>query len=145
MPDIILPSAPFKFTRKLVTFGLDDPFEDIVPAYLELQERNGVNRLRVSISKPRRERSTGKGSQNTHFHGHCQDIANQTGNALSVVKETVKEYAVEWLGYPTVEFCRKQIPQSEADCSVEEATLLIDAVHLFADEWDFALIEAEDA
>jgi hypothetical protein len=110
---------------------------------LEQCEHIGVLPV-VSIGKPRRPRSTGPYSQNHHLNGHCQAIAMETGQDYETVKREVKRMAVS-MGYPPPEEWRGEtVYKSEADCTVEECGLLIDAAHLLAAELGILLREDEE-
>jgi hypothetical protein len=52
--------------------------------------------------------------------------------------------AVEFFGYPEDEKFGKMKPRSEADLDTLEESLLIDAAHHFAAEWNYWLRESED-
>jgi hypothetical protein len=105
--------------------------------------------VKLILDVPMRKRSTGKNSQNAHINGHCQQIAVETGNDFTVVKESMKDMALS-RGYPIAGYVlsgpRKgtPIPKSEADITVDEAKILIDTIHQWADEWFFVLIEVAD-
>ena len=105
--------------------------------------------VRLILDVPMRKRSTGKNSQNAHINGHCQQIAIETGNDFTVVKESMKALALG-RGYPmagcvlTGKREGEPIPRSEADITVDEAKILIDTIHQFADEWFIVLIEESD-
>lgn len=106
------------------------------------------------IDPPRRPRSTGYKSQSHHFNGHCQQIAESTGQAFADVKKYVKQEAIS-RGYPILylldkdgnevspllDFWGNEQGISEADCTVEECVFLIDEVHQLADEYGIVLEE----
>jgi len=105
---------------------------------------------RVVLRKPKRPRSTGRRSQNTHFNGHVQDICTQLGTDFEDTKLYLKRYALS-MGYP---FMRDEageivysltdnepLPAHERDASSEEAAILIEAAHMFAAEHLITLVE----
>lgn len=105
--------------------------------------------VRVKFSTPARARSTGYKSQNTHLNGHCQQIAEDTGNDFALVKLCVKEKAID-MGYPMlyddngnpkVGMHGIRLAQSESDASTVECKILIEAAHLIAAEYGVNLIE----
>ena len=110
----------------------------------KMVENAKTNQWNVKISRPKRPRTTGWKSQNHHFRGHCRDILQQTGNSMTVVATAIKEYAVEFYGYPEDEIFGKKKPRSEADLDTVECALLIDATHHFAVEWKLNLRESEE-
>jgi hypothetical protein len=105
---------------------------------------------RVIIRKPKRRRSTGKHSQNSHFHGHVQEIAQATGNDFDDVKLYLKRRAIRQ-GYPIMMDDKGEVtcslvdgdplPAHERDASSEEAALLIDEAHILAAELGIVLTE----
>jgi len=99
----------------------------------------------VKISRPKRPRTTGDKSQNHHINGHCQQIANETGNSFTAVKERMKVLAID-RNYPIETMLDGSVmPKSEADIDTVEAGYLIDTIHQFAAEWNIRLIEEEDS
>ena len=124
-----------------ICFEIPIPYRTPLWAMVESAKTDYWN---VKISRPKRPRTTGWKSQNHHFRGHCRDIMQQTGNSMSDVSMALKEYAVEYWGYPEDEKFGKMKPRSEADLDTVECGILIDATHQFAAEWGFWLIE-EDA
>ncbi len=102
-----------------------------------------------SIMPPRKARSTGKGSQSHHINGHCQQIAALIGQPFEDVKKYIKAQAVS-RGFPILEkedgtavldLWGNVQGISEADCSSEECSLLIEEVHQFAAEYNIKLRE----
>ena len=87
--------------------------------------------VRLTAEIWRKKRSTGPWSQNHHFFGHCQQISESTGQDMPTVKAMAKIQAVD-MGYPFITYKDRIIPQSEADCSTVESTLLIEAAHMIA-------------
>ncbi|QEK04173.1 hypothetical protein [Treponema phagedenis] len=98
--------------------------------------------IELELSDKRKKRTTGKNSQNTKLHGIIRIIANSTGNAFDVVKYEIKRKAMNELNYPVMKngwgevvwntIYHEPFPQSEADCSTVEASLLIEAAYLLA-------------
>jgi hypothetical protein len=120
-----------------------------VAGYFYYQEKDRPPFYTVKIDKPRKPRSTGEKSQNHHINGHCQQIAQHTGNDFETVKEFAKCMAVS-MGYPFMEDSHgtavrniwgKTRGISEADCSTEDAAILIEAIHRLAAELDVELME----
>ena len=113
------------------------------------EKRGGF--ISASYDLPRRPRSTGKGSQSAHFHGHVQSIAKDTGQPAEDVKKYLKQKAVD-RGYPMlknddgtpcVDFWGFYQGISEADASVEDEIHLIEAAHQLASELDIILVEEQ--
>lgn len=105
----------------------------------------------VTISTPRRIRSTGANSQNHYLNGAIQRIAIETGNDFADIKKYVKQKAIS-RGYPkkkiektdnmgnviavadVVDMYGEPIGISESEASVEECSLLIEQVIQLAAE-----------
>jgi hypothetical protein len=141
------PTAPFA-----IGFRYPPEFEAAVILLLEQARRRKISQLAVTLGLPRRPRSTGERSQNHHFRGHCRDIAAQvvdieTGVPLYTedeIAQAMKRMAVS-NGYPTrLGVDGIEIPESEAVASVEQANVLINTTHQFADEQSFWLHEYDD-
>lgn len=101
---------------------------------------NGYYRLTVStVTKPR---STGYKSQSHHINGHCQQIAEETGNDFATVKNHCKMVALERgypfkrdeNGVPLIGLDDQPIPESERNIDTEEAGILIETIHQVAAE-----------
>lgn len=135
-------------------FGFRIPPED-KPAYNAMLDkckkaRNGWATVKISL--PKRYKSTGKFSQNSHFHGHCAQIALETGHNVSYIKEWCKSLAVD-KGYPQAEdlkcdklFDRHADPvgMTFGNATVEEAKMCIDVTHELAIDLGIKLYEGEN-
>ncbi len=128
-------------SRVAISFELPEMFR---AAWWAMKENDKSGYWNVKISRPKRPRTTGWKSQNHHFRGHCRDIMAQTGNSMTAVATALKEHAVEFFGYPEDEVFGKMKPRSEADLDTVEESLLIDATHHFAAEWNYWLRENDD-
>jgi len=114
-----------------------------------VEKRGGF--ISLSLSPPKRPRSTGKGSQSHHLNGHVQQIATLTGQPFDDIKKYIKEHAID-RGFPILEdengtmildmWGNKQ-GISEADCTIEECKYLIEESHQLAAELDIKLEEGE--
>ena len=106
-----------------------------------LEKKGGY--LTVTVEEPKRPRTTGEGSQNSHIHGHCGNIAEQLSMDKEHVYTAIKRMAVGTFGYPTwlnpMDGTEEPLPQHFA--SVEQASLLIQMCHQFADTNKLWLIE----
>lgn len=93
---------------------------------------------RETRGKPK---STGPNSQNSHFHGHVQQICSETGNSFDTVKMHLKTLALD-RGYGFEVLPDGAVwPKSVADATSWEAAILIETAHQFAAEWNIRLIE----
>ena len=109
----------------------------------ELEKLAQKDSLIVKIAPPRKLRTTGERSQNHHLNGHIQQICIETGNDFAAVKAVIKQMAVS-MGYPFRTFRGMVIPYSEAEASVQECAILIEAVHRLAAELGINLKETEE-
>lgn len=104
--------------------------------------------VELSLSDKYQKRGTGKNSQNTLLHGIIRTIAMETGNDFAVVKREVKRQALA-MGYPIEKDCAGNYvmdilfdepkPQSEADCTTVEESILIDCAIRMASELGIVL------
>lgn len=95
----------------------------------------------VEFKRPFRPRSTGKDSQSHRINGFCAQIAEFIGEDFDTVKIRMKQKAIargwpfvtveEDIGGVTHEY---KIAKSEADASVEEASILNDVIEQYAAE-----------
>jgi len=135
--------AKIEFTLKRSSLALVPPrnIEDKLQHIFSLADKRDGGYVTVKVSNVHRPRSTGEKSQNHHINGHIQQIARDTGNAFEVVKLEAKHRAIS-LGYPMLiidgkvqtDLWGRPMGISEADASVEEASLLIEAIHQMG--WD---------
>lgn len=141
----------FRMTLKISGEGFRIP-PDNRPWYLATLEdckKKANGYATVTVELPKRKRSTGNKSQSHHVNGHIQQIATETGQGFQDVKEYVKCQAID-RGYPML---KKDDGSpflnvwghprgiSEADASVEDATILIDQIHQLAAELMIKLVE----
>jgi len=89
--------------------------------------------IKLVLTPPFKKRSTGIGSQNHHINGHCQQIANETGEDFDVIKQEAKRKAIK-RGYPIrVDIFGYTRTLSETEIDTEQAGYLIEALHEIAD------------
>ena len=128
-------------TKSISSLMLEIP-ESLHAAYTKLVEKGSPmgDWYDVTITTPKRKRSTGPESQNSHAWGHCQQIANETGNELSEVEHSAKERAIK-RGYSTKIVGGQMVPISQARASVEDLVHLIEEYHQIAAELGIILKE----
>ena len=89
--------------------------------------------MRLVLSPPFKHRSTGEFSQNHHINGHCQQIANETGEDFDISKREAKRKAIK-RGYPiTTDIFGYTKTLSETEIDTEQAGYLIESLHEIAD------------
>ncbi len=150
---IIIPNAERVKTGRpgYITFFVGESFHTYLRSLFKHQEidrRAPSKYYYLKIDTPRKPRTTGKESQNTHVNGHAQQIAMETGQPFEDVKKRAKQGGLT-MGYPilqdengpVLDFWGEAQGISEADCSTEEAAILIEALHLLAAELEIDLIE----
>ena len=102
--------------------------------------RDGGVAWQLSVMRPHRPRSTGRGSQSAHYHGHIATIAEATGADVEAVAMAIKTEAISG-GYPYKIVRGRMWPISEADASVEDSIVLIETCHRIAAEYNIVLTE----
>lgn len=127
-----------------------------IPAVREGEYRDLVrkgqpgDRFDLVLSTPKRRRSTGPLSQGNHLNGHCQQIAESTGQDFAAVKLYVKRMAIarglrlklKASGEPVCSIVDGEpVPISEADMTVEECAWCIEETHILAAELGILLRE----
>jgi hypothetical protein len=119
-------------------------------AYLVKKAVASGDYWRVNFEPWKEKRSTGAHSQNAHFNGHVQQIAESTGNDLADVKLFVKRAAMRD-GLPaktrpdgSIVYSLSDgepVPISEADMTTQQCSWCIEACHLLAAELNITLRE----
>lgn len=115
------------------------------PALEEIARKCAAGYISLRLAPPRRPRTTGPRSQNSGFHGWCEDISVQTGIDAGRVKEALKRIAVKD-GYPPtynpVDDAVEPKPTHEA--TIEEMNIVMKVTQRFADEHSLWLTEYID-
>ena len=96
----------------------------------------------IQLKKWYKGRSTGWKSQSHHINGHCQQIAEETGNDFDTVKSYCKNEAIS-AGYPIDILNDIVIPWSEARIDTLQASILIDTIHRLAADYGINLKEGD--
>ena len=118
----------FRVQAGFITFRIPDGYQLPIDALAEKNER-----LTVSISKPRKPRTTGQGSQNSHSWGHMSQIARETGHEVYEIEYLAKYRAIK-RGYPVNTCLGMPVPKSQAEIDTVENGYLIDELHQIAAE-----------
>jgi len=139
----------FEFTARITeasrsTFAVKTP-AGMGPALEEIAKKCPGGFVSLRLAPPRRPRSTGPRSQNSGFHGWCEDIAVQLGKDAGRVKEALKRMAVKE-GYPPTYNPIDDVvePKPTHEASVEEMSTLMRVTQKFADEHCLWLTEYID-
>ena len=119
-------------------------FEPDVQRLIERMKKRGASQLSIDMSLPRRPRSVGESSQNNHVWGHCTDISTQLPQYTKTdIEQAMMRMAVSE-GYPThLSIDGVETPVAFSQSSVEEAKILLDVIHRFADEHSLWLTEVD--
>lgn len=140
--------APLAPLRRLVTgrpevvaFVVPDQYRIALASVIHAGVEKHGDRYKVIVATPKRPRTTGDHSQNHWINGAVQRIAAQSGNDFNAVKMHLKTLAIN-AGWPFETLPDGTImPRSEAEASVEEASILIETIQRFAAEWGFDCAE----
>ena len=122
------------------TVRSDEPIS-IPPELLEElgRYRRQAKRLRVTIAPILKDRTM---SQNSYFHAKVNEIARETGIDRDEIKRAIKLKAIG-MGYPCMEEedgtlrldkSGEPIPVSTARATIEQMTILIEALHIWCAE-----------
>jgi hypothetical protein len=125
----------FRVQIGFITFRIPDGFQGAIDSLAEKNER-----LTVSISKPRKPRTTGPGSQNSHSWGHIAQLARETGHEPYEIEYLAKYRAIK-RGYPVNTCLGMNVPKSQSELDTVENGYLIDELHAIATENNIRLIE----
>jgi hypothetical protein len=126
--------------RDKVCFKLPDELNELVWHFIR-QVEVANQRFVIRLSTPRKHRTTGQFSQSHHLNGHVQQIAMDTGNDFTTVKETAKDRAIK-RGYPFITTLDGKVrPLSETEIDTVQAGYLIDELHQLAAELNIRLRE----
>jgi hypothetical protein len=128
-----------KITYAIGTLVVNVP-SNAQPAVERYAESLGDKFALVKLDKIRKHRSTGWKSQNHHINGHCQQIAQDTGNDFDTVKTYCKTQAIS-RGYPIDVIRGQVVPWSESRIDTLQASYLIDMIHQLAAELGIILQE----
>lgn len=115
--------------------GLKIP-DDYKQTFLDLikycnEKRGGY--MRLILQPPFKHRSTGPKSQGNHINGHVFQISNTTGEEFEVVKMEAKRRSMK-RGYPwKSDIFGGTQPLHEYEIDTEQASFLIDELHMIAD------------
>lgn len=132
---IQLPAVEIRKQGREISFTLPRAFEDVVNAFFAtLHGWAGV-----TLSKPKKPRTTGWKSQNHHINGHCQQISAATGCSFEAVKMRMKQLTPGWPHDTLAD--GSGWPKSESEATTAEAAALIETIHAFAAEYGIILIE----
>ena len=136
--------AYIKDGKHHLDFTIPQTHVDFLCTLAEGVKTRRCNQLYLKVGLPRKPRTTGYRSQNSHIHGHALTIAEYTGDYKEDVIAEAKRRAVV-RGYRThVDSFGNIGPISEKDATTEEAGYIIEELHKIADEMDIRLKEYDD-
>lgn len=125
----------FRVQIGFITFRIPDGYQGAIDLLAEKNER-----LTVSISKPRKPRTTGPGSQNNASWGMMAQIARETGHEVYEIEYLAKYRAIK-RGYPVNTCLGVPVPKSQKGIDTIENGYLIDELQMIAAENGIKLIE----
>ena len=140
MKQLVIPAAEIRDGRLMLA-------DWQMAAIREMSEKTH-GYLQAIFKPPFRPRSTGAKSQSHRINGFIAQIAQATGDDFETVKIRCKQKAIS-RGWPfiTIEesiggvMHEYRVAMSEADASVEQASILIEAVEQYAAECGVELVE----
>jgi len=152
--EVVIPAAKRVPTPEagVIAFEVGEAFHEYLVHLIRYQERDRKSPApyyTLKIDTPRKPRTTGEKSQNHHVNGHCQQIAQETGQPFEDVKKYAKQFAIT-MGYPILtgpdgepvnDFWGKAQGISESDATTEDAAILIEAIHHLAAHLEIELRE----
>jgi len=108
---------------------------------------NRGNQLYVKFGKPKKPRSTGYRSANTHIHGHASQIAQATGESKSKIIHDAVDLSMGKMGldFPThMDYKGDIVSDSESNWDSVTAHHVIESLHQIATMIPVHLIEYKD-
>lgn len=127
--------------RDLMAFTIPPEAALAVTELFEKSRDKAGDMFRLRLSLPFRPRTTGPHSQSHRINGFIQQICVAKGIPFEGLKEYCKAEAIGE-GYPFVTLPGGDvIGKSEADISVEEASILIGTIERIAAEMGVELVE----
>lgn len=132
--------------KDIISFDINK-YKDIIWPFVSKNIKKHNDYYLVTISNPKRLRTTGKNSQNHCLNGWIQFFCVETGNDFHQVKMYVKKKAIS-RGYPIqkddngnykTDLYGDPMPISEADASIEQASFLIEEMNQLAAEYNIIL------
>lgn len=129
----------------LLTFYVNDLYlRSMIDYVVELCTKKHGGYMKLEISPPYRQRSTGQGSQNNKIWGMITQICKETGYNAADMEEYAKKRATV-RGYPyTVNPLTGDIKYaSMADINTVEASYLIDELYVIAAEAGVEIYEGD--
>ena len=138
-----LPAAEYRVTEKdgaeYITVKVPPEHRAALDWELSLLKTGQVY---CKFGRPRKPRTCGPNSQNSHAWGHCTQIAQALGMEVYEVEYIAKVRAIK-RGYPVSTKLGMMVPKSQADIDTVECGYLIDEYHQLAAENGVILTETE--
>ena len=130
-------TAFFRVKLGYITIKIPEGYQGSIDL---IGEKCKTGQMTVSLSKPRKPRTTGEGSQNSHSWGHMAQIARETGHEVYEIEYLTKFRAIK-RGYPVNTCLGITVPKSQSEIDTVENGYLIDELHQVAAENGITLIE----
>jgi len=132
-------TAYFRLKDGFITFKIPEGYLEQVK--LELATLK-TDQAYLKFGKPKKPRTIGEGSQNSHAWGHCTEIARALGNEVYEIEYIAKVRAIK-RGYPVSICLGLPVVKSQSDIDTVECGYLIDEYHQIAAENGIRLTENE--
>ena len=137
----------FSQNANVVTIIVPGGWEDAVLTLKQDLAKKKVNQAYVKLGYPRKPRTTGKRSDNTHIHGHASEIAQCVGESKNKIIMDAIDIAMGMMGreFPThIDYKGDVIPDAEPDWDTRTAHYVIEGLHKIASMIPCKLTEYEE-
>lgn len=145
---VIIPNC--SILKRGMEYGIQIPpsFKSYFNALLEWCYNNRSGFVYLLAEPPKKPRSTGRFSQNNHFKGHVRQISVEEHMSFETTEQGILHRALEH-GYPhdvdmsgsMKTFLGMPVPLPTSQASSDDYKILIETVHLVADELNIRLVE----
>ena len=135
-------------TDSEITIVLPGVAQDAWLVLREKLKKKRINQVYLKMGMPRKPRTTGKRSDNTHVHGHASEIGHEVGETKSKIIMDAVEIAMAKMGreFPThTDYKGDIVPDGEPEWSTYVAHEVIEALHQIATMIPMKLTEYEES
>lgn len=144
---IELPAAKVTALTDRLTVFIPKTHADAWALLAHYLKQNRTDQLYVKLDKPRKPRTTGYRSANTHIHGHATQIAKEVGESKSKIIFDAIDLAMGKMGreFPThTDYKGDIVPDGESNWDSRTAHHVIEALHQIASMIPVRLIEYKE-
>lgn len=146
MAKLILPAVEYRLEGRRLSLVVPGIYESSLAVLDGQAKRKKVTQWRSEFSLPFRAKSTGPRSQLNHIWGHCEDIVEQFAEkGINYSKREIEQSMLRMSvpeGFPThLSIDGVETPMDLAFASMDDANVVINVIHRFADVHGFWLTE----